>query len=132
MRQSFALALLLAALGSTVAFAQTAAVAPKISVLLDDGVSGQPNLHSVTANIDWPAGASTGRHIHGGDEYAVVLEGAITVTSDGEAPRTYTAGQAYHNARGVVHEARNAAATPAKTVAVLIVDKGAPLTQPVK
>ena len=106
--------------------------APKVEALSDEPVSGNETLHAVTARIDWPTNAATGKHTHAGDEYAYVVQGRIEVTTEGQAPHIYEAGQAYHNRRGVVHEARNAGRRPATTVAVMVVDKGGPLSQPVK
>ena len=98
--------------------------------IADEAVSGDANKHAVTNMIDWPLGATTGRHSHPGDEYAVVIEGAVRVITDGQGENGYTAGEAYHNARGLVHETRTVGGVPAKTVAVFIVDKAAPITQP--
>ena len=56
------------------------AVEPSKQVLLDKPVSGDDSKHGVTLMIDWPTGASVGDHTHPGDEYAVVLEGAVEVT----------------------------------------------------
>jgi quercetin dioxygenase-like cupin family protein len=98
---------------------------PKLTPLADEPVSGNPNLHAVVALADWPIGATTPRHIHPGDEYAIVLEGSIEVAREGEAPKVYKAGQAYHNARDVVHIAKNAGDVPAKSSIVLVIDKGA-------
>lgn len=128
--KTFVLAACLA-LCAAPALAQGAA-APKVHVLRDEPVSGVPAKHAVTATVDWPAGAETGRHTHPGDEYAFVEEGTIEIDVDGKAPATYRAGQSYHNAEGVVHNSRNVGGGPAKTVAVFIVDKGKPVTQPVK
>jgi quercetin dioxygenase-like cupin family protein len=76
-----------------------------------------------------PAG-TTGRHTHHGDEYATVIEGTVEVVTAGQPPRRYTAGEAYHNARDVVHETRNVGATQARVVSTLIVDTGRPLIEP--
>ena len=104
---------------------------PQIKILLDEPVSGDESKHAVTATAYWPPGAATGLHIHPGDEYATVLEGALEVTTQGKA-RLYKAGEAYHNARDVVHETRAAGTQPARSVAVFIVDKGVPLSEPVE
>jgi quercetin dioxygenase-like cupin family protein len=106
--------------------------APQIKMLQDEPVSDDASKHAVTATADWPPGATTGLHTHPGDEYATVLEGAVEVTTEGKGAHIYKAGEAYHNARGVVHETRTAGEAPARTVAVFIIDKGAPLSQPVK
>lgn len=103
---------------------------PDIKVLADEPVSGNDALHAVVGIAHWPPGSLTVRHYHAGDEYATVLEGAIEVSNEGEAPRVYRAGEAYHNRRGVVHVARNASDGPSRSSLVLIMDKGVPLQVP--
>lgn len=101
-------------------------------MLLDEPVSGDDSKHAVTLMIDWPAGVSIPDHTHPGDEYAVVLEGAIEVTTKGTEPHIYKTGEGYHNAKGVVHATRVVGGVPAKTVATLIVEKGKPLSEMVQ
>jgi quercetin dioxygenase-like cupin family protein len=103
---------------------------PKITILADEPVSGNDRMHAVIGISDWPVGGATKRHYHAGDEYAIVLEGAVEIDNDGKLPHIYKAGQAYHNKRGVVHIARNAYDGPSKLSFVLISDKGAPLQVP--
>lgn len=110
--------------------AQAQTVAPSIQVLQDVPLSDDASKHTVTAFVDWPQSATTGRHTHPGDEYAIVLKGAVEVKT-GDDVRLYKAGEAYHNARGVVHETRMVGDEPAQTGVVLVVDKNTPLTQPV-
>ena len=105
---------------------------PMVTPLGDEPVSGNANLHAVTISVLWPYTASTGKHTHPGDEYGVVLEGEIAITTDGQGTRVYRAGDTYHNARGAVHEAHNNSGLVARSISVLIVDKGVPFTQPVK
>jgi quercetin dioxygenase-like cupin family protein len=108
------------------------APAPVIQVISDEPLKGADNMHVVMANIDWPPFSTTGRHTHAGEEYAYVVLGTIEVDIDGQPPHIYKGGDYYHNARGVVHETKNLGTRTAKTFAILIVDKDAPLTQPVK
>ena len=129
---AFATIALLMASGS---LAAEAPQKPAIQTILDEAYSGDASTHAVVATIDWPVGAATGWHTHPGDEYATVLQGEIGIITKAEGKqsyRVYKAGEAYRNAKGVIHDARNAGTGPAKTVAVLIVDKGAPLSQPVR
>ena len=108
---------------------------PALHPILDEPYSPDASKHAVVIMVDWPVGADTGWHTHPGDEYATVLEGEvgiITKSGGAQSMHTYKAGEAYHNVRGVVHDARNVGDGPAKTVVVLIAPKGAALSQPVK
>jgi quercetin dioxygenase-like cupin family protein len=122
------------ALGTSITVAQDASKppGPNITVLADEPLSDNDKMHVVVGVTNWPPGGATQRHYHAGDEYAIVLEGAVEIDNDGEAPRIYKAGQAYHNKRGVVHVARNANDGPSKLSFVLITDKGSPLQVPPK
>jgi quercetin dioxygenase-like cupin family protein len=120
------------ALGMSITLAQDAPKppGPNIMVLADEPLGGNDRQHVVIGVTNWPPGGATQRHYHAGDEYAVVVEGAIEIDNDGEPPHIYQAGQAYHNKRGVVHVARNANNGPSKLTFVLVTDKGSPLQVP--
>jgi quercetin dioxygenase-like cupin family protein len=105
---------------------------PAKKMLLDKTVTGEEAKHGVTLMIDWPVGAVSPDHTHPGDEYAVVLEGVIEITTKGEGTKVYHAGEAYFNAKGVVHSARVVGDKPAKTIATIVAEKGLPLSAPVK
>ena len=110
--------------------AEDAPSGPKITVLADDPLSDNDKMHALIGMAEWLPGQATRRHYHAGDEYATVLEGAIEIDADGQAPHVYKAGQTYHNARGVIHVTRNANNGPSKLSFVMIVDKGAPVQVP--
>ncbi len=98
--------------------------------LLRSSVSGDSTKESILIAIEFAPGATTGRHTHPGDEYAAVLQGTLELRLEGQEPRRVTAGEAYHNPQGVVHETRNVGDSVAKTVANFIVEKGKPRTAP--
>ena len=106
--------------------------APKVTPLLKESLTGQPDKEVLMFLVEWPPGFSTGRHTHPGDEYATVLEGTVTGQKENAEAQAYSAGQSYHNEASVVHEAKNASNQPAKTVSIFVVEKGKPLIQPVK
>ncbi|HEY0512972.1 MAG TPA: cupin domain-containing protein [Thermoanaerobaculia bacterium] len=110
------------------------AQAPGITAkpLLHTSVSGDDTKEAVVLSIEFASGSTTGRHTHPGDEYATVLQGSLELHVDGQEPRRVNAGEAYHNARGIIHETRNIGTVPARTIATFIVEKGKPITQPVK
>jgi hypothetical protein len=88
-----------------VSVAEDAAPPPKVKLLMkNEVVSSVPNKEAYLLDIDWGIGSSTGRHFHSG----------------------------YHNLAGIVHETKNVSGKPARSIAVLIIDKGKPPTEPVK
>jgi quercetin dioxygenase-like cupin family protein len=106
---------------------------PKVQMLLHkEAVSGVPDREAYTALVEFPPGSTTGRHIHPGDEFAVVIAGELQLNVEGQPPRIVKAGDSYHNLQGVVHETKNLGTVPARTAAVFVVEKGKPITQPVK
>lgn len=104
----------------------------KITPLQKEPLTGQPDKEVLSLIVEWPPGSGTGLHTHPGDEYTTVLEGEVIGRKEGSEAKTYTAGQSYHNDPGVVHEATNKASAPAKTFNVFVVEKGKPVTEPVK
>ena len=127
------------ALIATIAFCATNTVAraqdaPKLKVtpLQKEALTGQADKEVITLIVEWPPGSGTGLHTHPGDEYTTVLEGEVVGRKEGSEAKTYTAGQSYHNEPGVVHEANNKGSAPAKTFNVFVIEKGKPVTEPVK
>ena len=86
---------------------------------------------AVTAKAELPAGVSSGRHTHPGEEVGYVLEGAVTVERDGQS-KTFKAGEAFAIPAGQVHNAINAGTAQATIVSTYIVEKGKPLATPAK
>jgi quercetin dioxygenase-like cupin family protein len=125
-----AAALSVVALGSLAPRANAQSVGVSSKQLLRSTVSGDSARESVLLSIEFAPGATTGRHTHPGDEYAVVLQGTLELWIEGQEPRRVTAGEAYHNPQGVVHETRNAGDSVAKTLATFVVEKGKPRTVP--
>jgi quercetin dioxygenase-like cupin family protein len=106
------------------------AIGVTVKPLIRTNLSGDDGKETVIAAIEFAQGATTGVHTHPGDEYAVVLEGTLELRFQGQPGRQVSAGQAYHNARGVVHETVNVGDKPAKSVATFVIEKGKPLVAP--
>lgn len=102
-----------------------------IKPLLRTTLSGDPTKDVIIASAEFPAGSTTGRHIHPGDEYATLLEGELEILVDGKPPLRVKAGESYHNARNVIHETKSVGKVPARLVSTFVIDKGASLSQPV-
>jgi quercetin dioxygenase-like cupin family protein len=88
---------------------------------------------AVTAVEVWyAAGESSPPHRHPGITIAYVLEGEIRSKIGDGAEATYTAGQMFLETPGQLHAvSRNGSTTrPAKLLALLLAEKGKPLTTP--
>src|SRR6185436_12324330 len=59
---------------------------------------------AVTAKAELPAGVSSGRHTHPGEEIGYVLEGSVAIELDGQT-KTLKAGEAFAIPAGKVHAA---------------------------
>ena len=130
MKKVFALVLLGAAIGiaaDRIAFAQQPGI--KRTELLRSEVPGDPAYEAVMAIAEIAPGSMAGRHKHSGIELGYVLQGSIELEHEGEATRTLSAGQGFKNAAGV-HNAKNLGKEPVKILAVYIVEKGKPLSEP--
>ena len=114
----------------TVAIAIAQPPAFVVTPLSRTDLSGDPGREVVLVRGEFVPGASTGRHTHPGDEYAYVIEGTLEVRADGLEPKRVTAGESYHNPRGVVHETRNIGDGTARVASTFIVDKGRPIVEP--
>ena len=131
MKKVFALVLVGALIGvaaDRIAFAQQPGI--KRTELLRSEVPGDPAYEAVMAVAEIAPGAMAGRHRHNGIELGYVLQGSVVLEHEGEANRPLTAGQGFKNAPGV-HNARNVGKGPVKILAIYIVEKGKPLSEPV-
>ncbi|HET9229343.1 MAG TPA: cupin domain-containing protein [Thermoanaerobaculia bacterium] len=120
----------LAALIARSAHSQPQGIVPKL--LLRTTVSGDDTRETVIATAEFAPGGTTGRHTHPGDEYAVVLQGTLEIRIEGQEPRRVNAGEAYHNAKGVIHETVNIGTEPARVASTFVIEKGKPVSEPVQ
>ena len=78
-------------------------------------------------------GAVTEKHYHPGHEFVYVLEGSLILEVKGKPPVTYKPGDTWYLPPKQVHYSKNASTTsPFKALVFTIVDKGQPLSVPVK
>lgn len=110
------------------AFAQVPGITVK--PLLKSSVGGDDSKEATLVWAELAPGAALPRHTHPGDEYATVIEGVLEIRVAGQEPRRVTAGQAYHNARGVPHEARNVGDGVARLVVTFVLERNLPLSTP--
>jgi quercetin dioxygenase-like cupin family protein len=131
MKKVFALVLIGAVIGMAadhLAFAQQPGI--KRTELLRSDVPGDSKYEAVMAVAEIAPGAMAGRHKHNGIELGYVLQGSISLEHEGEATRELKAGEGFKNSAGV-HTARNTGKEPVKILAIYIVEKGKPLSEPV-
>jgi len=124
--------LIIATLVSTAVNAQITAKGFATKPMLVAPISGVEGKEFVLLDVAMDPGASSPRHTHPGDCYGAILEGTVELVVEGQDPRRFTAGQAWHNPRGPIHYFRNVGTSPARLQNTLVVDQGKPrtVTQP--
>ena len=91
-------------------------------------ITGVDDMEIAIIDVRMEPDASSPRHTHPGDCYGAVVEGTVELVVEGQEPRRFGPGEAWHNPRGPVHVFRNAGDKPAHLINTLIVDKGKPRT----
>jgi quercetin dioxygenase-like cupin family protein len=119
---------LLAAGSISAVFAQAPTFKRTVLQTVETSIAGR---EAVTAKAELPAGVSSGRHTHPGEEIGYVLEGTVSVEIEGQT-RTVKAGEAFAIPAGKVHSATNTGTAQATIVSTYIVEKGKPLATPAK
>jgi len=109
---------------------QTAAI--KRTILTRADVPSSTTHEAVMGIAEIPPGATSGRHFHHGIEIGYVIEGSIVAEHEGRPTATVKAGESFSNALTAIHEAKNPGTSPARILAVYIVEKGKPLAEPAK
>lgn len=118
------------ALGLSLAAQQPPAL--KRTVVSKTDLAACTDREAVMVWVDLPAGAAEGRHTHNAEVFAFVLEGTVTLETEGAEKVTLKAGETFRYVPGKWHEAVNVGTTPAKFAAVFVAEKGKPLTTQVK
>lgn len=95
-------------------------------------VPGSTTHEAIMGLAEVAPGAASGRHFHHGAEIGYVIEGTVSIVRPDGSVATYKAGQSFKNPTTEVHDARNMGTTPVKILAVYIVEKGKPLSEPAK
>jgi quercetin dioxygenase-like cupin family protein len=105
-----------------------------VQSLLSKDLAGVPGKEVTMITVEYKPGESNPVHRHNAQVFVYVLEGSIEMQIKGGEPVTLTTGQTFYEGPDDVHVvSRNASKTaPAKFVVVLVKDKGAPITTPVK
>ena len=105
----------------------------KVTSLMSKDLTDCPGKEGVMISVEYPPGASDPVHRHNAYAFVYVLEGTVVMQVKGGKEVTLTAGQTFYEGPNDIHTVgRNASKTkPAKFVAFLVKDKGAPLVIPV-
>jgi quercetin dioxygenase-like cupin family protein len=91
-----------------------------------------PGREGVMAMGEFQPTGSTGRHTHPGEEITYVLAGPLVLEEEGKPNRILQTGDAFLIPAGKIHNAINQGTGVAKVVVTYVVEKGKPLTTPVK
>lgn len=100
--------------------------------ILQRGDLAAPGREGVMAHVEFPPGASAGKHTHPGEEISYVMEGTLVVEVQGKPAAMLKAGDAFWIPANTPHDAKNTSSSPAKLVATYVVEKGKPLATPVQ
>src|SRR5262245_28714085 len=106
---------------------------PKVTPVVTKELADLPGREVVVLRVDYAPGGADHPHRHNADALVYVLEGSVVEQVKGGKPVTLTGGQTFYESPEDVHiVGRNASATrPAKLLAILVKNKGAPALVPV-
>ncbi len=120
------------------ALAQPSTPTPQVMRELRFEIANAPAVAEVVQQVvNFPAGAWTSPHSHGGQAINLVLEGEITFRQGGGGPefakegdgeRKYPAGEAWSDPTGTVHAAGNDTQSPAHLLTNFLLPAGATQT----
>lgn len=125
--------ILLAGLGALLAQADKSSAQTATPVFQHDLPEVALKGWSMTAiEVKYAPGGKSNSHKHPGLTFAYVLEGEVVSKVGDEPEKTYSEGQMWMETPGQVHGvSRNASATkPARLLAILLAEKGKPLSTP--
>jgi quercetin dioxygenase-like cupin family protein len=132
-RRLIAVVALIVMAGAGVAFAQ---VGMKSSTVLQTTTTatGQPIQFPPSRNqfmgvvIELAPGGEVGRHLHPVPNFVFMLEGELTIETEGNAPRTYSAGQSFAESINTWHNGINRGTVPSKFIVVFASEEGKAVT----
>lgn len=86
----------------------------------------------IMVDVQLPPGTEEGRHSHPAELYVYVREGALTLECEGKETTTYKAGEVFNVGPEKIHNGMNKGDVTVKLLAVLIAEKGKPVSSPAK
>ncbi len=107
---------------------------PHVTTVMSKALADIPGKEVVMITVEFPPGGADPVHRHNAHGFIYVLEGSVVMQVKGGKEVTLTPGQTFYEGPDDIHVVgRNASTTrPAKLLAVLVKDKGAPLLVLVK
>jgi quercetin dioxygenase-like cupin family protein len=107
---------------------------PEVTSLMSKDLKDIPGKEVSMITVEFPPGGGDPIHRHNAHGFIYVLEGSVVMQVKGGKEVTLTPGQTFYEDPDDVHTVgRNASNTkPAKILAILVKDKGAPLLTPVE
>jgi quercetin dioxygenase-like cupin family protein len=93
-------------------------------------ISAASDLEVVMGLVERPGESLSPKHSHPGGEFGFVLEGVVTVTTDGNPERTLEPGASFYQPPGEWHIVGTTAAGT-KTVVFRVLERGQPAIVPV-
>ena len=129
MKRTTILVLLLYLMTNTMAAQQ-----PHGETLMSKDLTDIPGKEVTMITVEFPPGGADPVHRHNAQGFIYVLEGSVVMQVKGGKEVTLKPGQTFYEGPDDIHVVgRNASKTmPAKILAILVKDKGAPLLVPVK
>ena len=101
----------------------------KITALLKTTMAGMEGKVVSIAHVSAPPGFVTAKHFHPGQVFIYVLEGAVTIEMEGDAPLKLGPGDVFQEPPGRSMVGKNLSSTHgARLLVFQIGDKGKPLT----
>ena len=107
---------------------------PDVVPVMSKDLTDIPGKEVLMITVEFPPGGFDPVHRHDAHGFIYVLEGTVVMQVKGGKEVTLTPGQAWYEGPEDVHVVgRNASKTrPAKILAILVKEKGAPILVPVK
>lgn len=127
---TLAVGIILGAIGMQALDAQQPGI--KRAMLMKKELAGIEGKEAFMGTAELAPGVAAGKHYHHGHELGYVLEGSGVLEVEGQPPIAFKAGDTYHIEANKPHDARNTGTTPAKVLAIWLVEKGKPLAVPVQ
>ena len=100
----------------------------KVTQLLKADVVGVDGKEALIRFVEFLPGGASGKHHHPAHTFGYILEGSLTIETEGKPPVTVRAGEAYQEVPGNVHDAKNLTGSPVKLVVFRVHPKGQPET----